>query len=138
MCQKANEPLREYIQRFNTAGLEVPFANAKVLSNAFAQGLKDVDFFRSLAKNPAPSFDNQLARMEKYVNIEEVSKMKETEFPLIYFSWMRIRKWTWESGKKKDRDTIITKGKASRGPDNGGIDAKRYQQSGSSGIPVRS
>ncbi|KAG8374710.1 hypothetical protein BUALT_Bualt10G0024300 [Buddleja alternifolia] len=79
MRQKANEPLQGYIQRFNTVALEVAPANAEVLSNAFAQGLKDGNLFRSLAKKPAFSFDNMLATVEKYVNIEEAAMMKGAE-----------------------------------------------------------
>ncbi|KAG8386729.1 hypothetical protein BUALT_Bualt03G0179400 [Buddleja alternifolia] len=63
---------------FNTVALEVPSANADVLSNAFTQGLRDGEFFRSLAKKPATSFDSLLARAEKYVNVEEEAKMKGT------------------------------------------------------------
>ncbi|KAG8371213.1 hypothetical protein BUALT_Bualt13G0063900 [Buddleja alternifolia] len=59
--------------------MEVPSANAEVLSNAFAQGLKKGHLFRSLAKKPAFSFDNLLARVEKYVNMEEAAMMKGAE-----------------------------------------------------------
>ncbi|KAG8373352.1 hypothetical protein BUALT_Bualt11G0015300 [Buddleja alternifolia] len=42
-------------------------------------GLKDGDLFRSLAKKPAFSFDNLLAKVEKYVNMEEATMMKRAE-----------------------------------------------------------
>ncbi|KAG8387572.1 hypothetical protein BUALT_Bualt02G0035300 [Buddleja alternifolia] len=66
MHQGVKEPLRGYIQRFNDVALEVPSASAEVLSNAFAQGLNDGEFFRSFAKNPPISLNNLLTRAEKY------------------------------------------------------------------------
>ncbi|KAL0445400.1 UNVERIFIED_CONTAM: hypothetical protein Slati_2262700 [Sesamum latifolium] len=42
--QKEGESLKEYLQSFNLASLEVPSATQKVKSNAFAQGLLDGDF----------------------------------------------------------------------------------------------
>ncbi|KAL0361926.1 UNVERIFIED_CONTAM: hypothetical protein Sradi_3877100 [Sesamum radiatum] len=39
--QKDNEPLKEYLQRFNTAALEVPSATQEVKASAFSQGLLD-------------------------------------------------------------------------------------------------
>ncbi|KAL0313191.1 UNVERIFIED_CONTAM: hypothetical protein Sradi_5718400 [Sesamum radiatum] len=48
--QRDNEPLKEYLQRFNAAALEVPSATQEVKANAFSQGLLDEDFFKFLAK----------------------------------------------------------------------------------------
>ncbi|KAI3474877.1 hypothetical protein Pfo_030188 [Paulownia fortunei] len=77
--QKDNEVLRSYIKRFTAAALEVPSATQEVLSNALAQGLQDGEFFRSLAKKSAKSFDDLLARAEKYINMEEAQRMKRDE-----------------------------------------------------------
>ncbi|KAL0445546.1 UNVERIFIED_CONTAM: hypothetical protein Slati_1682500 [Sesamum latifolium] len=60
--QKNNEPLKEYLQRFNTAALEVPSATQEVKANAFSQGVLDGDFFKSLAKKSVSKFDALLAR----------------------------------------------------------------------------
>ncbi|KAI3453674.1 hypothetical protein Pfo_010337 [Paulownia fortunei] len=77
--QKDNEALRSYIKRFTATALEVPSATQEVLSNTLAQGLQDGEFFRSLAKKSARSFDDLLARAEKYINIEEAQRMKRDE-----------------------------------------------------------
>ncbi|KAI3473671.1 hypothetical protein Pfo_031543, partial [Paulownia fortunei] len=96
--QKDNEALRSYIKRFTAAALEVPSAMQEVLSNALDQGLQDGEFFRSLAKKSAISFDDLLARAEKYINMEEaqrepdkegrgfVIKLKPKERPLLPIS----------------------------------------------------
>ncbi|KAL0448563.1 UNVERIFIED_CONTAM: hypothetical protein Slati_1412700 [Sesamum latifolium] len=57
VCQKDDEPLKEYLQRFNAVALEVPAATQEVKASAFSQGLLDGDFFKSLAKKPISKFD---------------------------------------------------------------------------------
>ncbi|KAL0415760.1 UNVERIFIED_CONTAM: hypothetical protein Slati_3407900 [Sesamum latifolium] len=53
--QKDERTLKEYLQRFNAAALEVPAATQEVKASAFSQGLLDGDFFKSLAKKRLPS-----------------------------------------------------------------------------------
>ncbi|KAL0449066.1 UNVERIFIED_CONTAM: hypothetical protein Slati_1463000, partial [Sesamum latifolium] len=75
--QKDDEPLKEYLQRFNAAALEVPAATQEVKASAFSQGLLDGDFFKSLAKKPVSKFDAFLARAAKYINMEEAQVAKK-------------------------------------------------------------
>ncbi|KAL0462583.1 UNVERIFIED_CONTAM: hypothetical protein Slati_0145900 [Sesamum latifolium] len=74
--QKEGEPLKEYLQRFNTAALEVPLATKEVKASAFAQGLLVENFFKSLAKKLATKFDALLARAAKYINMEDAQASK--------------------------------------------------------------
>ncbi|KAL0381885.1 UNVERIFIED_CONTAM: hypothetical protein Slati_4610800 [Sesamum latifolium] len=75
--QKDNEPLKEYLQRFNTVALEVPSTTQEVKASAFSQGLLDRDFFKSLAKKPVSKFDALLARAAKYINMEDAQAAKK-------------------------------------------------------------
>ncbi|KAL0420710.1 UNVERIFIED_CONTAM: hypothetical protein Slati_3093900 [Sesamum latifolium] len=74
--QKVRESLKDYLQRFNTAILEVLSATQEVKASTFAQGLMDGDFFKSLAKKPATKFDILLARAAKYINMKDAQASK--------------------------------------------------------------
>ncbi|KAL0378453.1 UNVERIFIED_CONTAM: hypothetical protein Sradi_3150800 [Sesamum radiatum] len=74
--QKDNEPLKEYVQRFNAAALEVRSAIQEVKASTFSQGLLDGDFFKSLAKKSVSKFDALLARAAKYINMEDAEAAK--------------------------------------------------------------
>ncbi|XP_073152844.1 uncharacterized protein [Henckelia pumila] len=73
------EPLREYIQRFNTAALEVPDATVDMLVNSFTQGLKGGEFFKSLVKKPSVTFDELLDRAKKYAKLENSHMQRRLE-----------------------------------------------------------
>ncbi|KAL0409604.1 UNVERIFIED_CONTAM: Transposon Ty3-G Gag-Pol polyprotein [Sesamum radiatum] len=75
--QKDDEPLKEYLQRFNAAALEVPASTQEVKASAFSQGLLDGDFFKSLVKKPISKFDALFARAAKYINMEGLKQPRK-------------------------------------------------------------
>ncbi|XP_073137811.1 uncharacterized protein [Henckelia pumila] len=70
--QQGQEDLQAYIRRFSALALEVPTATTDLLISAFTQGLTIGDFLKSLIKKPPSTYDELLARAEKYVNLEEI------------------------------------------------------------------
>ncbi|XP_073125378.1 uncharacterized protein [Henckelia pumila] len=70
--QQGQEYLRAYIRRFSALALEVPTSTTDLLISAFTQGLSTGDFLKSLIKKPPSTYDELLARAEKYVNLEEI------------------------------------------------------------------
>ncbi|KAL0455993.1 UNVERIFIED_CONTAM: hypothetical protein Slati_0938500 [Sesamum latifolium] len=74
--QRDGEPLKEYLQQFAAAALEVPLVTQEVKASVFSQGLLGGDFFKSLGEKPASIFDALLARTAKYINIEDAQASK--------------------------------------------------------------
>ncbi|XP_073136979.1 uncharacterized protein [Henckelia pumila] len=69
--RKENESLRDFVKRFNSMVLEIPSCPTEVLISAFTQGLKGSDLFRSVVKAALSTYDDLLAQVEKYINVEE-------------------------------------------------------------------
>ncbi|XP_075483778.1 uncharacterized protein LOC142523930 [Primulina tabacum] len=79
MKQQEAETLREFVQRFKIAALEIPAATPDNMISAFTQGLRGGEFFKSLVKKPPSSYDDLLARAEKYVNLEDAQRYRRME-----------------------------------------------------------
>lgn len=76
--QGANESLRDYMTHFNDAILEIPGVEATLKIHSFVKGSKPGHLFASLIKKPAKTFDELLARVQKYINMEEAMNAKRT------------------------------------------------------------
>ncbi|XP_073138653.1 uncharacterized protein [Henckelia pumila] len=74
-----DESLKTYIKRFNNykTALEVPTCAQETKITAFTQGLRDGEFFKSLVKIAPRTFEDLLARAEKYINMEEAQRKKK-------------------------------------------------------------
>ncbi|XP_073313503.1 uncharacterized protein [Primulina huaijiensis] len=79
MKQQEAETLREFVLRLNSAALEIPEANPDIIISAFTQGLRGGEFFKLLVKKPPSSYDDLLARAEKYINLEDAQRYGGTE-----------------------------------------------------------
>ncbi|XP_073138857.1 uncharacterized protein [Henckelia pumila] len=75
--QSGEEFLRTYIKRFNKIALEVPTCAQETKIMAFTQGLREGEFFKSLVKKAPRTFEDLLARAEKYINMEEAQRQKK-------------------------------------------------------------
>ncbi|XP_073138608.1 uncharacterized protein [Henckelia pumila] len=71
------EFLRAYIGKFNKVCLEVSICAQEIKTTAFTQGLWEGLFFKFLVKKSPQDFEDLLARVEKYINMEEVQKKKK-------------------------------------------------------------
>ncbi|XP_075515888.1 uncharacterized protein LOC142550695 [Primulina tabacum] len=77
--QQEQESLRDFVKRFNKMVIDVPSATPDILISAFTQGLRGYNFFKSLVKKPPATFEELLARAEKYMNVEEVQMARKSE-----------------------------------------------------------
>ena len=71
--QSPQESLRSYVQRFNAKSLKVDIPDEKFAITAFIAGLgvQSKDLMFSISKNPQASMAEVLAKVEKYINVEE-------------------------------------------------------------------
>ncbi|KAL0324649.1 UNVERIFIED_CONTAM: hypothetical protein Scaly_2432000 [Sesamum calycinum] len=76
VTQREHESLREYVQRFSEAVLEVPHVNQELLASIMQQNLRMGRFHESIARKPPATLDELLVRAEKYIQIEETSRVK--------------------------------------------------------------
>ncbi|KAL0391382.1 UNVERIFIED_CONTAM: hypothetical protein Slati_4570200 [Sesamum latifolium] len=77
IVQQEHEGLRDYVQRFSKAVLEVPHLNHELLASILQQGLRRGRFRESIAGKPPTTLDELLKRAAKYIRIEEALKPKE-------------------------------------------------------------
>ncbi|KAL0354722.1 UNVERIFIED_CONTAM: hypothetical protein Sradi_3919100 [Sesamum radiatum] len=71
IIQRENESLREYVQRFSEAVLEVPHVNPELLASIMQQNLKRGRFKESIAGKPPATQEELLMRAENNIRIEE-------------------------------------------------------------------
>ncbi|XP_073275393.1 uncharacterized protein [Primulina huaijiensis] len=77
--QQEAKTLQEFVQRFNKAVLKISTATPDIMISAFTEGLRGGEFFKSLVKKPPLSYDDLLARAEKYVNSEDAQQYRRME-----------------------------------------------------------
>ncbi|KAL0416591.1 UNVERIFIED_CONTAM: hypothetical protein Slati_3491000 [Sesamum latifolium] len=76
VVQQEQESLRDYVQRFSEAVLEVQDLNHELLASILQQGLRRGRFRESIAGKPPTTLDELLKRVAKYIRIEEALKPK--------------------------------------------------------------
>ena len=79
--QNHGEFLRDFIARFNEKTLSIDEFDQRITMVALHNGLRVGSFAQSLAKTPPCTFTEVLARANKYINAEEIMKVKQVEQP---------------------------------------------------------
>ncbi|XP_057779214.1 uncharacterized protein LOC130997771 [Salvia miltiorrhiza] len=74
-----NETLREYTARFNLAALEVLETESQIKNCAYVRGLKPGLFFDELQIRPARDFDDIMARLPGYLQLEDARMARKAE-----------------------------------------------------------
>ncbi|PIN13714.1 hypothetical protein CDL12_13664 [Handroanthus impetiginosus] len=75
--QKEDEPLREFIDRFNTESLMVQDLRMDLVVAILMNSLQPGSFRSKLSRSPPRSMEELMIMSEKYINEEEFSKMKD-------------------------------------------------------------
>ncbi|XP_057808490.1 uncharacterized protein LOC131022967 [Salvia miltiorrhiza] len=77
--QDQNETLREYTARSNLTALEVPEAKSHIKNCTYVRGLKLGLFFDELQIRPAWDFDDIMARLPGYLQLEDARMARKAE-----------------------------------------------------------
>ncbi|XP_016192818.1 uncharacterized protein LOC107633732 [Arachis ipaensis] len=78
--QEVGEPLRDYIKRFNKACLEIQDLPTEAIIMGLVNGLREGPFSQSISKRHPTSLSDVQERAEKYINIEENARLRETSW----------------------------------------------------------
>ncbi|XP_050248883.1 uncharacterized protein LOC126696142 [Quercus robur] len=106
--QQERESLRDYVERFNKAVLEINEADDQVIMTTFQAGLNNPDLIFLLGKTPSTSMTDLLFKAQKYMNGEDGLTAKG-------LMGKRKKEETGEShGKKKDRKDLYAKAKTNK------------------------
>ncbi|XLU64933.1 hypothetical protein S245_024142, partial [Arachis hypogaea] len=76
--QGNQETLREYMERFNKACLDIQHLPTEAAIMGLANGLKEGPFSQSLSKRYPTSLYEVQERAEKYINMEETSQLRDS------------------------------------------------------------
>ncbi|XP_015944279.1 uncharacterized protein LOC107469410 [Arachis duranensis] len=92
--QEVGEPLRDYMERFNKACLEIQYLPTEAVIIELVNGLREGPFSQSISKRHPTSLSDVQERAEKYINMEENARLREP-------SW---RQGPPHSAKEKERE----------------------------------
>ncbi|XP_072078088.1 uncharacterized protein [Arachis hypogaea] len=75
--QEIGEPLRDYMERFNKACLEIQDLPTEAVIMGLVNGLREDPFSQSISKRHPTSLSDVQERAEKYINMEENTRLRE-------------------------------------------------------------
>ncbi|XP_057733871.1 uncharacterized protein LOC130949059 [Arachis stenosperma] len=73
--QEVEEPLRDYIERFNKAFLEIQDLPTEAVIMGLVNGLREGPFSQSIPKRHPISLSDVQERVEKYINMEKNARL---------------------------------------------------------------
>ncbi|XP_072090462.1 uncharacterized protein [Arachis hypogaea] len=76
--QEVGEPLRDYMERFNKACLEIQDLPTEAVIMGLVNGLREGPFSQSISKRHPTSLSDVQERAEKYINMEENARLRES------------------------------------------------------------
>ncbi|XP_020992665.1 uncharacterized protein LOC110278762 [Arachis duranensis] len=80
--QEDREPLRNYMEMFNKACLEIQDMPTEAVIMSLVNGLGKGSFSQSISKRHPTSLNDVQERVEKYINIEENARLQEPSWRL--------------------------------------------------------
>ncbi|XP_020992599.1 uncharacterized protein LOC110278702 [Arachis duranensis] len=80
--QEVGEPLREYMERFNKACLEIQDLPNKAVIMGLVNALREGPSSQSISKRHPTSLNDIQERAEKYINMEENARLREPNWRL--------------------------------------------------------
>ncbi|XP_057758939.1 uncharacterized protein LOC130979496 [Arachis stenosperma] len=75
--QEVGEPLRDYMERFNKACLEIQDLPTEAVIMGLVNGLREGPFSQSISKRHPTTLSDVQERAEKYINMEEIARLRE-------------------------------------------------------------
>ncbi|XP_015964659.1 uncharacterized protein LOC107488424 [Arachis duranensis] len=75
--QEVRKPLRDYMERFNKACLEIQNLHTEAVIIDLVNGLREGHFSQSILKRHPTSLSDVPERAEKYINMEENARLRE-------------------------------------------------------------
>ncbi|XP_015946357.1 uncharacterized protein LOC107471410 [Arachis duranensis] len=92
--QEVGEPLRDYMERFNKACLEIQDLSTEAVIMGLVNGLRECPFSQSISERHPTSLNDVQERAKKYINMEKNARLRES-------SW---RSGHSHSSKEKERE----------------------------------
>ncbi|XP_015957295.1 uncharacterized protein LOC107481530 [Arachis duranensis] len=78
--QEVGEPLRDYMEKFNKACLEIQDLPTEVVNMGLVNGLREGPFSQFISKKHPTSLSDVQERVEKYINMEENARLRESSW----------------------------------------------------------
>ncbi|XP_057730525.1 uncharacterized protein LOC130945845 [Arachis stenosperma] len=78
--QEIGESLRDYVERFNKACLDIQNFSTEAVIMGLVNGLREGLFSHSISKSYPTSLNEVQELVEKYINIEENARLREPNF----------------------------------------------------------